>query len=111
MTKPLVTKSDTWLMSELREQVERLQHENEDLRVRCRIAEADRLPVLYLCDGGACGHDCNANGCKHTSNIQYAKNFHKVGDEHYFEVEPSADVSKVVEIVEEILEIVKRLEG
>ena len=95
----------------LKKRIEGLKDSNANLRNACRIAEADRLPVLYLCDGGACGHDCNANGCRHTSKIEYAKNFHKVGDEHYYEVEPSADVSKVGEIVEEILEIVKRLEG
>ena len=113
MLKPLVYnyKTAEAKIEKLTARVEELEHENEDLRNRCRIAEADRLPVLYLCDGGACGHDCNANGCRHTSNIEYAKNFHKVGDEYYYEVEPCADVSKVGEIVEEILEIVKRLEG
>ena len=95
----------------LKKRIEGLKDSNANLRSARRIAEAGRLPVLYLCDGGACGHDCNANGCRHTTNIQYAKNFHKVGDEQYFEVEPYADVSKIAEIVEEILEIVKRLEG
>lgn len=90
MNKPLVYNYKTAedKIAELTARVEELDRENDYLRIRCRIAEADRLPVLYLCDGGACGHDCNANGCRHTSNIEYAKNFHKVGDEHYYEVEP-----------------------
>lgn len=113
MLKPLVYnyKTAEAKIEKLTARVEELEHENEDLRNRCRIAEAGRPKVAYLCDGRACGSDCGLADCERTTQIEHAKNFAKEPTGYYYEVEPSADVSKVGEIVEEILEIVKRLEG
>lgn len=113
MNKPLVYNYKTAedKIEKLTARVEELERENDNLRIRCRIAEADRPKVAYLCDGRACGDECGLVDCIRTTQIEHAKNFGKEETGYYYEVEPSADVSKVAEIVEEILEIVKRLEG
>ena len=111
MTKPLIVKSDIWLMSELREQNERLRHENEDLRSRFRIAEAGRPKVAYLCDGRACGDDCGLVDCIRTTQIEHAKNFAKEPTGYYYEVEPTLEVMGIAEIAEKIIEAVKQSEG
>lgn len=32
--------------------------------------------IIFLCDGEACGKDHDCMGCRHTSDICHAKNFH-----------------------------------
>ena len=69
----------------LREEVERLQKERTNLEIRCRILEADRQTVAYICDGNSCGSDCSESGCTHTRSIEHAVNFTKIADGHYME--------------------------
>ena len=130
MTKPLVY---NYIMAEakiaeLTDRVKELERENDNFRIRCRIAEVDRTKVAYLCDGRACGSDCGLTDCERTTQIEHAKNFAKEPTGYYYEVEPRPK-EDVVEIVEklaasirpinavgdelaEILEAVKkRLEG
>lgn len=90
MTKPLVynyrTAEDK--IEKLTARVEELERENDNLRIRCRIAEADRPKVAYLCDGRACGSDCGLMDCERTTQIEHAKNFAKEPTGYYYEVEP-----------------------
>ncbi len=113
MTKPLVYNYKTAedKIERLTARVEELERENDNLRIRCRIAEADRPKVAYLCDGRACGSDCGLTDCERTTQIEHAKNFAKEPTGYYYEVEPSLDVMEIPEILEKILEAVKRLEG
>ena len=113
MLKPLVYnyKTAEAKIEKLTARVEELEHENEDLRNRCRIAEADRPKVSYLCDGRACGSDCGLTDCERTTQIEHAKNFAKEPTGYYYEVEPSLGVMEIPEILEKILEAVKRSEG
>lgn len=50
------------------------------------IKEADK--ILYLCDTKDCCTSCNIE-CKHTSNIDHAKNFERMIDGSYWEKEQS----------------------
>lgn len=127
MLKPLVYnyKTAEAKIEKLTARVEELERENDNLRIRCRIAEADRPKVAYLCDGRACGPGCGIGDCIRTTQIEHAKNFAKESTGYYYEVEPRTK-EDIIEIVEEladsirnavgdelaeILETVKRLEG
>lgn len=43
--------------------------------------------VAYICDGRECVDGCRESECRHTYNIEHAKNFKSVGDGKWMEVE------------------------
>lgn len=101
----------------------KLRAEKTNLEIRCRIAEADRPKVAYLCDGRACGSDCRttATDCELTTDIAHARNFERQGTGYYYEVDYKLDkfaedlagsiANAIGSDVKEILETVKKLEG
>ncbi len=95
----------------LKKRIEGLKDSNATLRNACRIAEADGPNVAYLCDRRACESMCSWPGCVHTTQIEHARNFTQTESGNYYEDENTVGIYEVAKIVEEILEIVKRLEG
>lgn len=59
----------------------------------CKLgSECDRkmeeaMRVAYICDGRECEGGCNEPECHHTCNIEHAKNFKRVTDGKWMEVE------------------------
>ena len=56
---------------------ERILHED--------IWEELSMTIMYLCDGRYCEGDCG--DCKHTTDIEHAKNFHRIGETYIEEEE------------------------
>lgn len=92
--------------SMLKKRIEGLKDSNANLRNACRIAEADRPKVAYLCDGRACGSDCGLADCERTTQIEHAKNFAKEPTGYYYEVEPRTK-EDIVEIVEKLADSIR----
>lgn len=46
-----------------------------------------KVDVAYLCDQHACGIDADCLECHHTTNVEHAKNFKKLGNGKYMEKE------------------------
>lgn len=64
---------------------QKLMADNANLRIRLRVAEADRPTVAYICDGRACVNDCHDTVCGLTRDVSHAKNFIQAAENYYYE--------------------------
>lgn len=63
--------------------------------------------IFYLCDGTGCENGCCIE-CKHTSDINHAKNFRKIpgGHEYYEEIENASVKDLKTEITWSVIAII-----
>lgn len=72
---------------ELREAYKQLLDDNQKLMADNRALRAELLErvtprVAFMCDGRACSNDCGPMCCDHTTDIEHAVNFTKIGDRY-----------------------------
>ena len=85
MTKPLVFNYKRY--EELREAYKQLLEDNQKLmadnrRLREELSNLIVPKVAYMCDGRACDMDCWPSYCHHTTDIEHATNFVRIGDRY-----------------------------
>ena len=79
-------------VAEIATELKNIRRVLEEMNLASMFREGDSTKIAYICDGKACV-ECTNDECKHTTNIDHAKNF-KCDDGKYIEVEKPKSVEE-----------------
>lgn len=77
------------------ELLNRLKQTDRYFMIKYDIEQSETIKILFLCDGEKCGPDHECLECKHTKDINHARNFKRDDTGAFWEKYEETSVSKI----------------